>query len=183
MLVKDIIVLACDFTENEELGKAIKNSDSLTDEQNSICDSLVKCFNLIYNEIASEYLPIIKVEKVKPVGSRVEYSTLSGDVCQILSISDCSGERLKFKAFQDYVMVDANEIEIIYQVYPSELTLSSEFDTTLTERIFAYGIAREYYFMQTLFDEADIWEERFKNSLQVLSRKKSEVKMPRRRWI
>ena len=104
MLVKDIIVLACDFTENEELGKAIKNSDSLTDEQNSICDSLVKCFNLIYNEIASEYLPIIKVEKVKPVGSRVEYSTLSGDVCQILSISDCRGERLKFKAFQDYVI-------------------------------------------------------------------------------
>ena len=79
-------------------------------------------------------------------------------------------------------MVFANEVEIIYKTFPTELTLSQSFSSTIPERVYAYGVAREYYFNQTLFDDAEIWEERFKNSLQILTRKKSEIKMPKRRW-
>lgn len=183
MLVKDIIVLACDFTENEELKTALENNTTLTDEQNLVCENLVKCFNLINNEIASEYIPIIKIESVKPSNFKVEYSNLSSPVRQIIMVKDKYGRKVKFKAYQDYMMAFANEVEITYQAYPTELSLSGQFETTLPERLYAYGIAREYYFIQTLFDEASIWEERFKNSLQVLSRKGSEVKIPQRGWI
>ena len=60
MSVKDIIILACEFTENQSLGQALENNSVLDEEQSEICDSLVKCFNLVNNEVASEYVPIVK---------------------------------------------------------------------------------------------------------------------------
>ena len=80
-------------------------------------------------------------------------------------------------------MAFANTVDIIYQAEPAELAIDSEFYSTLPNRIYAYGIAREYYFQQTLFDEADIWEERFKNTLSIMARKRSETHIPKRRWL
>ena len=89
MLVKDIIALACDFTENSDLKKALEENTSLTDEQNVLCDSLVKCFNLVNNEIASEYIPHIKSETIKTQDFRIDFSSLSYSPCQIISVRYC----------------------------------------------------------------------------------------------
>lgn len=183
MLVKDIIVLACDFTENQELGKAIEENTTLTDEQSAVCDSLVKCFNLVNSEIASDYIPILKNEVIKTKEFKVNFSELSFSPCQIISVKDKNGRKVRFKVFDNYLIAFANVINITYTTLPEEMTLTSEITSTLPERVYAYGIAREYYFLQTLFDDADIWEDRFKNSLQVFQRKKSDVVMPKRRWL
>mgnify|MGYP005802189387 FL=1 len=183
MLVKDIIALACDFTENSDLKKALEENEALTDEQNVLCDSLVKCFNLVNNEIASEYIPHIKSETIKTQDFRIDFSSLSYSPCQIISVRDTAGRMVKFKVFDDYIIAMANVVEVVYTTLPHELTLQSQFSSVLPERVYAYGIAREYYFLQTLFDDADIWEERFKNTLQVLQRKRSDTVMPRRRWL
>lgn len=74
MLVKNIILKVCDFIENAELARAIEEGDVLTTEQQELQDKLVKCFNLVLNEIASEYLPMVKVEKVKAKGDMIEFS-------------------------------------------------------------------------------------------------------------
>ena len=49
MLVKDIIKLACNFTENEDLASKIENNSQLSEAESLIKDSLVNCFNLINN--------------------------------------------------------------------------------------------------------------------------------------
>lgn len=183
MSVKDIIILACDFTENQELGQALTNSSTLDDEQLLLQENLVKCFNLVNNEIASEYIPIIKCERVKPQDFKVEFSNLSNKVLQIISVRDTFGRKVRFKVYDNYLMAFASSVDIIYQTLPDTLLITSEFNSTLPDRVYAYGVAREYYFQQTLFDEADIWEDRFKNSLSVLQRKKSETKIPQRRWL
>ena len=183
MLVKDIIALACDFTENQKVKDALADNLTLTDEESAICDSLVKCFNLVNNEIASEYIPILKNEVVKTKDFKVEFSDLTFSPSQIISVKDAYGRKIRFKVFDDYIMALASSVEITYTTMPTQLTLESEFSSTLPERVYAYGIAREYYFLQSLFDDADIWEERFKNTLQVLQRKRSEILMPRRRWL
>ncbi len=184
MLVKDIIALACDFTENQELRKALEdNSASLSEEQTLLRDSLVKCFNLVNNEIASEFIPIIKSELVKTKDFKIKFSDLTYKPIQIISVKDTKGRKVKFKVFDDYVVAIANVVEVTYTTMPEEYTFEDEISSTLPERVFAYGIAREYYFMQTLFDEADIWEERFKNTLEILQRKKSGTIMAGRRWL
>lgn len=183
MLVKDIIKLACNFTENEDLASKIENNSQLSETEGLIKDSLVNCFNLINNEIASEYLPYLKSETFIPTAFKVSFDDFSKDLIEIISVKDKNGRNLKYKKFDSYIVVFAKEVEIVYSYKPDNMTLSSSFDSLLPERVFAYGVAREFYFTQTLFDDADIWESRFKNSLQVLVRKKSEVKIPSRRWI
>ncbi len=183
MLVKDIIILACDFTENQSLGKALEENSSLTAEQTLVCDSLVKCFNLVNSEIASDYIPILKNEEIKPTDFKINFSEFSSSPYQIVSVKDKNGRNVRFKVFDSYIMAFANIVNVTYTTLPSAMALTSEFATVLPERVYAYGVAREFYFQQTLFDDADIWEERFKDALQVFSRKKSDVVMPKRRWL
>ena len=182
MLVKDVIKLACNFTENDEIANAIKNNTTLTENQSVVVDMLMNCFNLVRNEIATEYVPIIVKETIVPSDFKIYFSSFSNRVFEIISVKDNNGRNVKYKKFDDYLMVFAGQVEIVYKTIPENLTISQSFSSTLPERVFAYGVAREYYFTQTLFDDADIWEERFKNSLRVLTRKKSEIKMPNRRW-
>ena len=183
MLVKDIIKLACNFTENDEIANAIKNNTTLTENQEVVVDMLINCFNLVRNEIAVEYMPVLVRETLNATDFKIMISNFSNPILEIVSVKDAKGRNVKYKKFDDYIMVFANEVDIIYKTMPSALTISQTFLSTIPERVYAYGVAREYYFNQTLFDDAEIWEERFKNSLQILTRKKCEIKMPNRRWI
>ena len=182
MLVKDVIKLACNFTENDEIANAIKNNTTLSENQSVVVDMLMNCFNLVRNEIATEYVPILVRETITPNDFKIYFSSLSNSVFEIVSVKDMRGRNVKYKKFEDYIMTFAGQVEILYKTIPQDLTISQSFSSAIPERVFAYGVAREYYFNQTLFDDADIWEERFKNSLKVLTRKKSEIKMPNRRW-
>lgn len=182
MQVKDIIKLACSFTENEGLVSGIENNN-LTSAQSLIVDSLVNCFNLVNNEIATQYIPYLKKESFQTSSFKVYFSSFTGSINEIISVKDSKGKNIKYKIFDDYIVALANEVEIVYSVKPQTLSLSSTFTSLIPERVYAYGIAREYYFIQTLFDDANIWENRFKDSLKVLSRKKSEILMPSRRWL
>ena len=182
MLIKDVVSLACEFTENQELIEKLKNN-SLNEEEQLIIDSLVRCFNLINNEIATEYLPYVKTELLKTKDFKIKFSDFKNKVLNILSVKDKYGRKIKFKSFNDYIVAVANEVEIVYIAIPEEKSLQEELNSAIPERIFAYGMAREFFFLQSLFQEASLWDERFKNSLRVIIRKKNDIVMPRRRWI
>ena len=77
MLVKDVIIKACDFIDNDSLSELLKNNLSLSDELQDMLNKLIKCFNLVRNEIASEYLPIVKIDVVRPSKNKIELTALS----------------------------------------------------------------------------------------------------------
>lgn len=182
MLVKDIVMLACEFTENQDIKDSLENNN-LNDEQALVVESLTECFNLVNNEIACEYLPIVKVERIKGKDFKFNFDLLASKVLQVLEVRDSNGRRIKFRVFDDYFVAKAGEVEVFYSTVPKAYGLQENFVSVIPERVYAYAVAREYYFLRTMFDDADIWEERFKNSLQVLLAKKSTVIMSRRRWI
>ena len=183
MLVKDIIVLACDFTENEELGKAIEENESLSDKESKEVEKFVKCFNLVSNEVASEFVPIKKVEQFEVDNGKILFSNFSATPYKILYVKNSLGRKVRFKVFEDHIFALCKKAIVAYSTLPSPLSLDGSFDSFLPERIYAYGVAREFYFLQSLFDDADIWEARFKDALQSYCRKKSGVVMPKRRWL
>lgn len=185
MLVKDVIIKACDFIDNAELSNALKsNSSTLTSEMQETLTKLVKCFNLVRNEIASEYIPIVKEEVVLPKQNKIKFNVLSSTLIEIIFIKDKFGNKISYKLNDDGIYLDnSDEVTIKYNSVPNDLTEVGEFSSTLPERVYAYGVVKEYYFLQTLYEDAEIWDERFKSSLQILERKKSETIIPRRRWI
>ena len=183
MYVKDVITKTCDFIDEREIKEALASGETLSAQQSEKVDKLLTAVNLVCDEVAREYQPILQVENFVVKNFKLPLCDFAFEVADILSVKDKLGRNVKYKIFEDYVFVCGREIEVIYSSVPDALGIDDDFFSTLPERAIAYGAAREYFFMNGKYDDANAWEERFKNSLQVLLRRKSEVKMPRRRWL
>lgn len=183
MKVKDIITLASDFCHEDDLAASLrKENATLTDEEQAKVQVLLRCFNLVYEEISSQYLPIIKIEKVKTNDGKVLFSSLSQKVIDILQVKNSHGRKIKFRKFDSYLFALASEVEVYYKTQPQTLALTGEFTCSLPERVFAYGVAREYFYLNSDQDEGEIYDNRFKDSLLVLLGKNKEIIMPVRGW-
>lgn len=183
MLVKNIIIKVLQFMENHELVKSLNAGDVVTGDEGQEVLSYVNYLNLVRNEIACEYIPNSKIEKVAVKNGKVDFSSLSEDVIEVLAVYDNFGNSLKFDVFDDHIEVDGTSVQVKYNASPKELSLNDEFYSTIPERVFAYGIMREHCFIQTFYQDAKAWEERFISSLQALDRKKNETVVLRRRWL
>ena len=114
---------------------------------------------------------------------KLEFSSFSLPVLEIYSIKDRLGRNVNYKIFDSYIFVCAKEVEVIYSTSADVLALEDDFSSTLPERIFAYGVAREHFFHNGFYEDANMWEGRFKGSLEIVLRKKTQVHIPKRRWL
>ena len=184
MKVKDIITLASDFCHEDELASSLRaEGGTLSTDGQAKADSLVRCFNLVYEEVSSSYLPIVKIEKVQTSDGKVMFSSLSQKVVDVIEVRNGHGRKIKFRKFDSYIFALADTVEVYYKTLPATLALTGEFSSLLPERVFAYGVAREYFYLTGMDDEAEIYDNRFKDSLLVLLGKNKEVVMPARGWI
>lgn len=186
MTVKDVVKIVCEFVGEREILAKLKDSESVLDErEQEKLDIMVNCFNLVNQEIASDYLPYLYKENVDQEGAIINFSDLTKVVINIIEIKNRFGLNLQFKNFSNYVEVVGKPKYVVYSYLPEDLTLSSdvEFLNGLSSRVFAYGIASEFLLVEGLSEDAEIWEERFKESLFVLSRKRGEHRLPKRSWL
>lgn len=192
MLVKEILKLSAIFLDKKDVLEDEIFLDELPQgyisnaERQKDIETLLLCFNLIYNEIARDYLPLYFVENVTFNDFKFEYCALQKTLLDIFSLKSNSGKNIKFKMYPTYIFAKAKDAVIEYSYEPSSLSYDDEienFSSRIPARVFAYGVAMEYAFLKSLSTEALIWEQRYKQSLLDISRKKSSVILPARRWI
>ncbi len=184
MTVKDILTLVCEFVGEREISKKIAAGGVLTTSEQEKVDCLTRCFNLVNQEIASDYLPFLTKESVD-CESILNFSDLKKQVVHVYEIKNRFGMNLKFRLFPNFAEINGHARSVTYSFLPDELTLESTVDApcNLSARIYAYGVASEYLLIDGLSEDAEIWENRFKESLFMLSRKHGEHVLPKRRWI
>lgn len=187
MKVLNIIKLVCDFVGERELFGKLSSStlslEELSEKEQQKIDRMLRCFNLVNQEIASEYAPLLQKEEV--CGSIINFSTLSKKVISVFEVKNRFGFSLSFRQFQNHIEVKGNAKTVLYSYFPDELLLKDEFEgsAAISERVYAYGTASEYLLLEGVGEDAQIWENRYKESLFVLTRKKGEHILPRRRWL
>lgn len=188
MTVVNIIKNACIFLQKEDLlgVTALGGSGSATSAQTKELDFLLRCLNLVYNQIATDYIPLLHTEKLTPTNGEIIFSSFTKSVLDIKRVEDKFGIRTNYKLYPDRIATIDGEVKITYSYEPIALvSLSSTIESffeKLTERVIAYGVAMEYSFISGLHDDASIWEKRFKDGILVAARKKSEIRLPSRRW-
>ena len=66
MTVKDIIKLVCEFVGEKEILSKLNSTEavSYTDREQEKLDLMVQCFNLVNQEIASDFLPFLTKEEI-----------------------------------------------------------------------------------------------------------------------
>jgi hypothetical protein len=187
MTVKEIIKLVCEFIGEKELLAKLKSTEevSFTTREQEKLDTLVDCFNLVNQEIASDYLPFMTKEDVVANGGVLNFADLSKVVINIYEVKNRFGMNLKFKVFPSFIEINGKAKSVVYSFLPTDLTLESDVEMMcgLSARIYAYGVASEYLLVDGVSEDAEIWEERFKESLFVLGRKRGEHLMPKRTWF
>lgn len=215
MVGKDIIKLVCTILEKEDLsncdelkenstymgtgqnvisqvidgvivGQIINPNLSINTEQQNDLIRLVNCLNLVLDEIACDYFPLMKTENILPEdGYKINFSSLSKNLLKVYKITNKYGNNIKYKLFPSYIYCPCSSAEITYSYKPDKVNLLTDLKdfSFLTERTIAYGVITEYLILLGQYDEASFWEKRFKDSLLSTYRKRSDILIKARRWV
>ena len=189
MTAKDVIKVVCVFLQKEDLLnlEELGGSETASDSQSKDLNHMLRCLNLVINQIASDYIPLKFIETVTPVNGKILFTSLNKKLIEVLRVEDKFGIRVNFKLYPDYLETINGDVKITYSYEPENISSFSQelenFSQKIGERVIAYGVAMEYCFICGLHDDASIWERRFKDALLIAARKKSEIKLPKRRWI
>ena len=124
---------------------------------------LLECFHRVENELALDYFPLVAEEEKNTANGKVPYAELAFPAARILSVQDGDGNLLKYKLFPDYVQTNAGKVKVTYTYSPEEKGLDEESDykTTVSERLFVYGMAAEYSLAQGDLEAARIWDKKY----------------------
>ena len=189
MTAKEIIKNVCIYLGKEELLASSffeTNGENVSEQGQKDLDKMLKCINDITEELATEYLPITKTKIVDLSGGSIDLYSIDDYIHEIISVKTLSGKTLRYVISGNKMVCLASRVEITYKVYPEEITFDGKaesFGGKLSARVIAYGVASEYCFLEMLYDDATIWENRYKNALLNASRKKGELKLKKRGWF
>ena len=189
MKTKQVLSLACMFLGKEELLECeyfTKTNDyNLTEGEAKELDYLKRCLYLITNEISTDYLSIYAEKNIEFSSGKLEIEKIDSNIYEIIKITDTNGKNIKFKIYDNVVYANVQSAIIKYTKFAKNVELDGEcedFSGRIPDRVLAYGVAMEYSFISSLFDDATIWESRYKNALLILANKKTNIIMPKRSW-
>lgn len=184
MLVGEVVALTA-----ANLGR-----DDLADEANTLVGeplgdlaSLVRCFNLVENEIALDYLPLVREETLAPVAGRIYFTRFSRAPVHIRRVTDGEGNALSFALTPDYLFLpaDCGRVAVTYAYAPAEKGWREESELTgrVSARLVSFGTACEFCLSKGQFGEAAIWEKRYRDALRsACSFRGKRMRMRPRRW-
>ena len=145
---------------------------------------LLKCFNLVENELALDYLPLFAEQKVVNENGKVDFLLLQKNAVRIVSVKNEAGESVKFRLFPKYLETPKGALTIVYSYIPPEKQMGDESDyVTLSVRLFAYGMAMNYALLMGLYEEAAVWEKKYKEALEAAYRIRGAAVVRSRRWV
>lgn len=186
MKVKDVLTKASQILNIE--------SDMKVQIEATTRPTLSAQFNMLYNacmiayeELATDYFPLLSSEEVVVQNNKIYYTDLAKDVKDIYRIEGIDGKIFRFKCFPDYCYVGgAGNVKVLYSYIPQEPEWGGDFSNfcgKVTTRSFAFLVASEYSFIAGFFDDAKIWHKRFCDSIRAKQSKKGPIFLPKRKWL
>ncbi len=188
MEAKEIIKNVCIYLGKDEILSSnlfSEGGEELDENQQSEINKMVNALNLITEEIACDYLPILKEKTINLKNGEIAVGEIDENFMEIVGIKNKFGKTLRYRFVNGKIVCLASTVIITYKTYPNEITLdgnAEDFGGRLSARVIAYGVASEYCYLEMLYDDASIWEARFKNSLLISCRKKGELTLKKRGW-
>ncbi len=183
MKVNKIMIMAAELCGRRDLADYLagKTGESLETEREA--ESLLCCYNLTENEIALDYLPLRRTQKLISDGE-IGYAAFEKAPVEIESVRGADGQKLSFRVAEEGICVRAGEAEVTYSYRPSvkartdEAELSAKGDA----RVLALGTACEFSLMNGMTEAASLLDKRYRDALACACRSRGgRLKM--RSWI
>lgn len=185
MKVKEVMALAAANLGRDDLIAAI---DDLRGDPSGELQTLLRCYNLVENELALDYLPLKYEDTVELVAGKAPYSAFSFAPVAVTNVIS-NGRDAAFAVRPDCVVpqVDGCEktVQVRYCYSPAEKGVEEDgsFSGRVSARLLSYGVACEFCLTQGKFDEAKLWEGRFQDAIRAANIVRRKLKMRVRRWV
>ena len=184
MTVKDVVMAAAESVGIGEKVKAYLETGA--EEGKKDAQMLLGGFNRVENEVALDFLPLYVEEKATIVDGKIAYQDLSRTAVRILRVTK-DGKSVKFRLFPQYIEVkdEEGEVNVFYSYAPKKKSFEdeSDFQLIVSERMFADGVAAEFCLAAGLFEEAQHWDQKYKDALAATYRVKTGKVAKARRWV
>lgn len=186
MKIKDLIAGACELINRNDICEYLTSGVcSSPESMNKEVNVLLCCFNLIENEIALDYTSLKCVENFESENGVVFYADFLKTPLEILNVYDEFANKVKFKTENEFLKCKPGKVKVEYSYSPTKKSLDgeSDFDGKISERIFAYGIACEYSLVSGMYDEASVFDKKYKDALKSAITQKSGKILKARKWF
>ena len=183
MKVKDIIYAAAQalgFKEGVE-GYFERGEEALKRE----AELLLACFHHTESSLALEYLPLYAEDELLAVTGRLEFSAFTYAPVRILGVEDGEGNPVKYKLYPQYIKAQSGLCKVTYTYTPNKKGIDEESDFTLltAESMLMHGVLAEYCTAEGRFEEASVWEKKYKEGIEAAFRGRVCKRLSSRRWM
>lgn len=182
MNVYEVLAQTAFLLGNKALCDDIENSTATAQEEIA---TLLRCYNLVENEIALDYLPLTVEERVSSSDGKCFYTAFSKTPISILSVTDDRGNKLPYEIFPEYLTTSAGDVYVTYTYAPESKNANSpcSYSGRVSKRLLAYGVATEYCLINGLYEEAVMWDKKYKDALLCISSANKPKIVRARRWV
>ena len=185
---KDILKLTATYLKlNSILDMSVLDGTNTepNESDEKALELLLKCLNLKISEIAKDYIKLSTEEEITISDNSFLISNLTKNACEILKLYKNNTE-VSFSLYPDSIKADSGTYIVRYNYIPEDIVLNEAIDSfynKLSPQILAYGVASEFLFINSLYDEAEMYNNRFYSAIEQAVRRNSEIVIKVRVWI
>lgn len=185
-IIKNIALILEDNQTLENLSAIEEDSNTPLENSTQTYISLV---NFVLANIAENFLCFnCTQDLVSDTSGKLSLADLRYTPCVVRHVKDDDFKNVKYNISLDYLHVsNPNKVYFVeYAFIPADLTNITDtvmLPVGLDYKALCYGVVSEYYALKLQFAEANIWEQKFKQSLRNLNRTYKEVRLASRRWL
>ena len=184
MKVKNVLALAAANLGREELVAEIDNC--VVNPAGELL-SLLRCYNLVENEIALDYFPLKHEEVINVQDGKLPFEDLSYAPVEILSVR-VGGKPLDFEIRPAYLQLERSmtgNVTVGYTYSPAEKGWNGECELggKISARLLSLGVCNEFCLSNGQFGEAATWEKKYREALRAASGNRRRLSVRSRRWV
>ncbi len=180
--VKEVIKTAAELIGDGDLAKTVEEGSSSSEE----LSLLLKCFNLVENEVALDYFPLKTCETFTPAGGLIYFTSFSEPPIRLISVTDGGGCPLAYERFFDRIDLHGygQKVEVTYAFAPVTKTLegNSDYAGRVSARLLACGVATEYLLAAGRYAEASAFNQKYRDALRAAAEPGHKLTVRARRW-
>ncbi|MBQ4098737.1 MAG: hypothetical protein IJC87_01260 [Clostridia bacterium] len=168
MKIRELLVGVAKILEDEDLAIAIETSTENQKQEFKVkADRLLYAYNLVLSDVSLNYLAPTFTEKV--AGKIFNISNLSKQFKKIVSVTDGKGNEIGHKISGDKIVTSNENAEITYEYIPQKTAIDDVFEyeqKPISSRAFCYGICAEYCLFCSRYEEAQNWENKYRQAVE-----------------
>ncbi len=183
MKVRNVISLAAANLGREDL---VAQAENCAAEPAGELASLLRCYNLVENEIALDYFPLKREDILGAEEGEIPFSRFSRCPVEVLGVWENGGAPLSFETSVSALFVQKNDgrIKVSYTYSPKEKEWGDDWEVgeKISARLLSFGICCEFCLTGGQYGEAAMWEKKFRDALRAANTLHKRLSVRSRRW-